>query len=117
MKKLITAIAAGLLLGSSICAQEVNALVDALVEKKILSPAEAERIQAGLAKENAATSAGKLKLTDSITELRLSGDGRLRYQYDQADAQLDSPTSSGTAARLGDEPNVAQRSRWRFRLR
>ncbi len=117
MKKLITTFAAGLLLVSPLQAQEVNALVDALVEKKILSPAEAERIQASLAKEQAATSAGKLKLTDSVTELRLSGDARLRYQYDQADAQFDSPTTSGTAAKLGDDPNVAQRSRWRFRLR
>jgi hypothetical protein len=63
----------------------------------------------------AASSASKIKLTDSLTELKLYGDLRLRYQYDQADQQLDVPSSSG--ALPGAFRNVDQRSRYRFRLR
>lgn len=117
MKKLLSIITAGLLLTTVTRAQEVGVLVDTLVDKNLLTPQEAERIRAGLAKENAQTSAGKLKLSNSITELSISGDGRLRYQYDQADAQLDTPATAGTAARIGANPNLSQRSRWRFRLR
>jgi hypothetical protein len=50
--------------------------------------------------------ANKLKLSDSITELKLSGDLRLRYQYDNRDEQL-----------ATDPDNNNQRSRYRFRLR
>lgn len=56
----------------------------------------------------------KLKLSDSLTELKLYGDLRLRYQYDNKDNQLD-PVGIG-----GDEdrsPNSNQRTRYRFRLR
>ncbi|SRR5581483_4240489 len=118
MKRFITILLSATLLFSAARAQEVGALVDALVDKKVLSPAEAERIRAKLAKEEAETSAGKLKLSNSITELKLYGDARLRYQYDQADAQLYFPAAAGSAsATPGSNANVAQRSRWRLRLR
>lgn len=119
----LLSLAAGLLLGVSTPAQEVNSLLDMLVEKKLLTPAESEKVRAGLAKENPKTDANKIKLAASVTELKLYGDLRLRYQYDQTDAQfgrnsvLGSNGASPTDALPGAAPNVTQRSRERFRLR
>ncbi len=119
----LLSVAAGLLLGAAAPAQEVNALLDMLVEKKLLTPAESEKVRAGLAKENPKTDASKLKLAASLTEIKLYGDLRLRYQYDQTDAQfarnsvLGSNGASPTDALPGAAPNVTQRSRERFRLR
>src|SRR5438105_5416171 len=61
------------------------------------------------------SSAAKIKLTDSITELKLYGDLRFRYQYDQADQQLYAPAPGGTtpeglAGSPGPFRNVDQRS-------
>lgn len=58
----------------------------------------------------AAAQENKVKLSDSVTELRLYGDLRFRYQYDQFDQQLHAPGAAPFA-------NVNQRSRERFRLR
>src|SRR4051794_5152511 len=70
-------------------AQDSGALIDALVRKGVLNNQEAEDIRADINKDLASTSAGKIKLSNSITELKLYGDLRLRYQYDNKDAQLD----------------------------
>lgn len=95
-------------------AQDAGALVDALVRKGVLTAQEAEEVRAEMAKDFATTSAGKIQLSNSITEMKLYGDLRLRYQYDNKDAQLD-PFPIGTD---GDRsPSGTQRSRWRFRLR
>jgi hypothetical protein len=60
----------------------------------------------------------KLKLSSSITEIKIYGDVGLRYQYDQGDAQLDVPAAPGAVtAKAGTDPNVAQRSRFLFKLR
>ena len=92
MLKLHTLAIIGVVLGT--CAvpsrgQEAGALVDALVKKGILTSEEAEEIRADMSREHAKTPAGKIKLSNSITELKLYGDVRLRYQYDHKDAQLD----------------------------
>lgn len=60
------------------------------------------------------SAASKVKLSDSVSELRLYGDLRLRYQYDNFDEQLPSPDT--TNPNLTDRNNT-QRSRYRFRLR
>jgi hypothetical protein len=73
-----------------------------------------------------------LKLAPWIKELKLSGDLRLRYQWDEEQAQepsaapgiptptpspsLKNPTPTLTASPNGKN-HVAQRDRWRFRLR
>src|SRR5687768_1089471 len=88
-KSLTLAIAAGFSLGLSAFAQEAGALVDALVKKGILTDQEAEEIRADMSKEFATTPAGKLNLNSSVTEMKLYGDLRLRYQYDNKDGQLD----------------------------
>src|SRR5207248_1859778 len=63
--------------------------------------AELEAVVNKLEKNDAAQSAAsstvsKIKLSDSLTELKLYGDLRFRYQYDQADQQLNAPGSTPT---------------------
>ena len=100
MKKTLTtlALAGALTLGgvTGACAQDSGALIDALVRKKVLTSQEAENVRADLIQENAASNAGKLQLSNSITSLKLYGDVRLRYQYDNKDPQIE------TAAALSD---------------
>ena len=81
--------------GTAAFAQDSGALLDALVRKKVLSSQEAEDVRADLIRENAASNAGKLQLSNSVTSLKLYGDVRLRYQYDNRDAQIEAaPTTS-----------------------
>ncbi|MDD5349466.1 MAG: putative porin [Chthoniobacteraceae bacterium] len=91
--------------GAAAFAQDSSALIDALVAKKVLTAQEAENVRADLVKENAQTNAGKLQLSNSITSLKLYGDIRLRYQYDDKQLQVEDPAI------------VNQRSRERIRLR
>lgn len=93
---LLFASVALVLSASAIQAQDSSALVDALVRKKILTAQEGENIRADLIRENASTNAGKLQLSNSVTSLKLYGDVRLRYQYDNKDPQVQ------TAAFLSD---------------
>ncbi|MHA3775347.1 putative porin [Verrucomicrobiota bacterium sgz303538] len=113
----ITLAAALVLVGSAVIpakAQDAGALVDALVRKGVLTDQEAEEIRADMTREFSQTSAGKINLSSSLTELKLYGDLRLRYQYDNKDLQED-------PGRIGFDddrsPSGSQRSRWRFRLR
>jgi hypothetical protein len=86
-----------------------SALIDILQRKGVLSTKEASELRKEIAKEQHEDSASKIKLSSSVSELKLYGDLRLRYQYDAKDTQL-SPAQGGGS-------NVSQRSRWRFRLR
>src|SRR4029077_11935695 len=90
-----------------------QALIDALVRKGILTQKDAEKIEAEVSKNPVAVAqpSSPLKLAPWIKELKLSGDLRLRYQFDEEQKQEPSgPNATGTN-------HVAQRSRWRFRLR
>ena len=86
-------------------AQDAGALVDKLVKKGVLSDQEAEEVRADMMRDFSTTSAGKININSSITELKLYGDFRLRYTYDDREAQVAAPN------------HVDQRSRWRYRLR
>ena len=87
-------------------AQDAGALVDKLVKKGVLSSQEGEEVRADMMRDFATqTSAGKININSSITELKLYGDLRLRYQYDDRQSQVAAPN------------HVDQRSRWRYRLR
>ena len=87
-------------------AQDAGALVDKLVKKGVLTDQEAEEVRADMMRDfSTQTSAGKININSSITELKLYGDFRLRYQYDDRQPQIASPN------------NVSQRSRLRYRLR
>ena len=110
--KLATAVAAILATSGVSHAAESAALVDALLKKGILSTKEAEDIRADMSKSEG--SGDKIKLSNSITELKLYGDLRVRYQYDNKDAQVDPIAPLGESGR---SPSGGQRSRVRFRLR
>ena len=107
----LTLLAAGSLTSQ---AQDAGALVDKLVKKGVLSSQEGEEVRADMMRDFATqTPAGKINLNSSITELKLYGDLRLRYQYDNKDDQR--PRADSTPA--GGNRNDSQRSRYRFRLR
>lgn len=93
-------------------AQDSGALVDALVKKGVLSDQEAEEIRADLIREYAATPAGKMELSSSVTRLKLYGDARLRYQFDQSERRTVGGNAQGAA-----NVNNRNRSRARYRLR
>jgi len=101
---LLGCFAAGLCAQAS--AQDSGALIDALVKKGILSDQEAEDIRADLSRDYATqSSAGKLDISSNVTRLRLSGDARVRYQYDNE--QLN-PAGA---------PGNRDRNRFRYRIR
>ncbi len=88
-------------------AQDSGALIDALVRKGVLKDQEAEQIRSQLSRDFAAnTPAGKLNLSSSVKELKLSGDVRVRGQYDTQDSQTSTTPVNGD-----------QRTRYRVRLR
>jgi polyhydroxyalkanoate synthesis regulator phasin len=68
-------------MASAAFAQDSGPLLDLLVKKGIINDQEAENLRAELVKDFAAnTSAGKLNLGSTLTELRLSGDVRTRFE-------------------------------------
>src|SRR5258705_13905849 len=112
---------------------EEQAFIDALVRKGILTQKDAEKIETEVSKNPAVvpTPSSPLKLAPWIKELKLSGDLRLRYQWDEEQAQepsvapgaptptprpsLGNPTPTLTASPNGRN-HVATRSRWRFKM-
>lgn len=89
-------------------AQDSGPLIDILVKKGIVTDQEAEELRADLVKDFVSnTSAGKLNLSSSLAELKISGDIRMRYEYNSQTPEL----ATGAAA-LANET-----SRQRFRLR
>jgi hypothetical protein len=85
-------------------AQDSGPLVDLLVKKGIVNDQEAEELKTELIKNFVANSpAGKLNLGAGLSELKISGDVRLRYEY-----------RGGTDEVTGDS---IERSRFRYRLR
>jgi len=94
-------------LAATATAQDAGALIDVMVRKGMLKDQEAEQIRSQLSRDFAAqSSAGKLNLSSSVKELKLSGDVRTRWQYDNRDKQTNGVTETGD-----------QRSRFRLRLR
>ena len=106
--KWLALLGGALLATGSAFAQDSGPLIDLLVKKGIVTDQEAEELRVDLVKDFVAnTSAGKLNLSSSITELKFSGDLRMRYEYN---AQV--PELATGAAALANET-----SRQRFRLR
>ena len=69
-----------LLSAGSALAQDSGALLNLLVKKGIVTDQESEDIRAELTKDFAAnTAAGKMNLSSSLVEFKLSGDLRMRY--------------------------------------
>lgn len=90
-------------------AQDSGALIDALVRKGVLKDQEAEEIRSQMTRDFAAnSSAGKLNLSSSIKELKLSGDMRSRYTNQNL--------GQGLVA-AGNDTVQKRESRFRLRLR
>lgn len=90
-------------MNAPLAAQDSGPLLDLLVRKGIVSPQEAEDVRAELAGDFATnTPAGKLNLSSALTEFKIGGDVRVRYE-----------NRSGETA-TGDEQ---QRDRFRYRFR
>ncbi len=90
-------------------AQDSGPLIDILVKKGIVNDQEAETLRAELVKDFAAnTSAGKLNLSSSIADLKLSGDIRMRYEYNNQAPEI---AAGGFLV-----SNETSRQRFRFRL-
>jgi hypothetical protein len=101
------ALGAALVAGASSLAhaQDSGPLVDALVRKGILTDQEAEEIRADLLQDFGTSSPGKVDLSSAITRFKLSGDIRLRQQFE-----------SQTPGSDTDISNERSRTRLRFRL-
>jgi hypothetical protein len=99
-----------LAVNSAIAADDA-ALLDTLVRKGVLTDKEAQDIETEAIRETAGVTAGKIKIGDWVQELKLSGDFRLRNQWDEH-----TPMVLTNPALKNQDPNV-DRDRWRFRLR
>jgi hypothetical protein len=80
LKSKLSALLAALLCAGTVLAQDSGPLIDALLRKGILTDQEAEDLRAELVKDFAATPAGKLNLSTPLTEFRIAGDLRIRYE-------------------------------------
>jgi hypothetical protein len=121
----VTALAATTLIATA-KADDTSVLLGVLERKGILTKSEVAAVRSELAKENERATPrlekslkDKLKLSTPVSELKLYGDLRLRYQYDQRDGQLDPLFISEHQDRDEDDrsPSGSPQSRYRFRLR
>src|SRR4051812_13848104 len=93
-----------------ILAQDSGALLNLLVKKGIVTDQESEDLRAELTKDFAAnTAAGKMNLSSSLVEFKLSGDMRIREQYETQAPEVRPATAP-------DLTNERFRNRFRFRL-
>ena len=99
-------------------AQTDGALLDALVQKGVLSDQEAEDIRASSIKEYSQTGASKLTLSNHITNLKLYGDARYRFEYldEKPQNSLLGQSSGSPAVALGNHATTTNRSRYRVRF-
>lgn len=107
-KPLLTVLGGALLLVSPVLAQDSGALLDLLVKKGIITDQESETLRADLSRDFANNSpAGKLDLAATDVTFKLSGDLRMRYEYNAQTPEL----ATGAA------PLANETSRQRFRFR
>lgn len=106
--QLIALLGGALLMASPVLAQDSGALLDLLVKKGVITDQESENLRADLARDFANNSpAGKLDLAATDVTLKLSGDLRMRYEYN-----AQTPELATGAALLSNETS---RQRFRFR--
>jgi polyhydroxyalkanoate synthesis regulator phasin len=101
------ALLGGLAVGSAsvALAQDSGPLIDTLVKKGILTDQEGEDLRVELLKDFGNSPAGKFNVSSNITELKISGDMRLRQQF-----ETQTPGSNTAIS------NERYRTRIRFRL-
>ena len=114
LTKRIFALVGVLALGLSAVHAQEDALLDALVKKGVLSDQEAEDIRANIAKDYAQTPAGKLSLSNHITQLKIYGDARMRFEY-LDEVPQDRFLSTGVTS-LGHNSTTTERNRYRLRI-
>ena len=109
LKSKLSALLAALLCAGTALAQDSGALIDLLVKKGVLNDQEAENVRAELTKDFVAnTSAGKLNLGSSTVDFKLSGDMRMRYEYNNQAPEI---AAGGYLLK-----NETSRQRFRFRF-
>ena len=109
LKSKLLAITAALCCAGAAFAQDSGALIDLLVKKGVLNNQEAEDLRVELTKDFVAnTSAGKLNLSSSIVDFKLSGDMRMRYEYNNQAPEI---AAGGFLLK-----NETSRQRFRFRF-
>ncbi len=101
LKSKVFAGLAALVCATAALAQDSGPLIDLLVKKGIINDQEGEDLRAELSKDFSATPAGKLNLSAPMSEFKISGDVRIRYE-------------DRTAEVAGDKIG---RDRLRYRLR
>ncbi|MDB6093189.1 MAG: hypothetical protein JWM32_751 [Verrucomicrobia bacterium] len=107
--KWLALLGSALLATGTALAQDSGPLIDILVKKGIVTDQEAEELRADLVKDFVNnTSAGKLSLSSSLSEFKLSGDIRMRYEYNSQVPEL----ATGAAP----VSNETSRQRLRFRF-
>jgi hypothetical protein len=112
IKKTLYTLLLATTLAFSTYAQDNNALIDALVKKGVLSKEDAVQIQDDMQQQQQKTPGGFLQVGSSaVRGLRIYGDVRLRYQWD--DAQT--PHYAGQKTNYGPD-NDKNRYRYRVRL-
>jgi hypothetical protein len=94
-RSITTTLAALAIAGASVTAAYASeeALLDALVKKGVLKQADAQKIKAESAHSGSAGNS-KIKLNESVKELSIYGDLRLRWQHAQATVQPALPDNS-----------------------
>ncbi len=102
---LLLASAAWLAPRTTAIAQDAGALIDVLTRKGILTNKEAAEIRTDMQRDLSQTSAGKIKLSDSVSKMKLYGDLMLAWQYGDNERQVN------------DGTHLNQQGRWRYRLR
>lgn len=80
LKSKVFAGLAALVCATAALAQDSGPLIDLLVKKGIINDQEGEDLRAELSKDFAASPAGKLNLSAAMSELKLAGDVRVRYE-------------------------------------
>jgi Putative porin len=108
LKSKLLALGSVLLCAITAVAQDSGPLIDLLLKKGVIDDTEAEELRAELVKDFVSnTPAGKLNLGSTVKGFRLTGDLRVRYQYDN-EVQNFAPTTVGANN---------DRSRYRYRFR
>jgi hypothetical protein len=102
LKSKVFAVLATVVCATAALAQDSGPLIDLLVKKGIINDQEGEDLRAELSKDFAASPAGKLNLSSAMTELKIAGDVRVRYE--------------SRAGQLTTGDNM-ERDRFRYRLR
>ena len=94
-RSITTTLAALAIAGASVTAAYASeeALLDALVKKGVLKQADAQKIKAESSHHGSGGNS-KIKLNESVKELSIYGDLRLRWQHGQADTQAASTAHS-----------------------